>query len=201
MSRPDWRGALVLGAAFAIWSGVAIPVLPLYAQVVVPAASAILRLIEPHGVVLSFTESFPSVTWELDGAPESLRRVPFRLLAYNLVLYLSVVTAWPRLGAGRRLLVAVTGLPILYLFHVLDLMLAVESRLLTVLRPESYDLSERIDLWFLGVKYYHSFSVLALKQVLPVLLVWVVVQVLERLWLPTTQDGEGAPPVPEETPA
>ena len=48
VSRLDWRGALVLGVAFALWSGVAIALLPLYAHAVVPAAGAILRLVEPR---------------------------------------------------------------------------------------------------------------------------------------------------------
>lgn len=81
----------------------------------------------------------------------------------------------------------------------MDLCLAVESRLLTHLRPESYHLSQGLDLWFLAVKYYHSFSVLALKQVLPFFLVWGLVLAARRL-CPEVQNEVGVSPAAGETP-
>lgn len=51
-----------------------------------------------------------------------------------------------------------------------DLLLTVESHLLTLTRPDSYDISAGVDLWFLGVKFAHNLSVLGLRQVIPLLL-------------------------------
>ena len=74
--------------------------------------------------------------------------------------------------ALARILLLLTGFPLLFVFHVVDLLLVVESRLLTLLQPQHYAFWDQFDLWFVAVKFYHSFSVMALKQVLPLLLLW-----------------------------
>ncbi len=51
-----------------------------------------------------------------------------------------------------------------------DLLLTVGSHLLTLTRPDSYDISAGVDLWFLGVMFAHNLSVLGLRQVIPLLL-------------------------------
>ena len=63
---------------------------------------------------------------------------------------------------------------VLWVFHLADLLLAVESKLLTRMRPEAYSFMEHFDLWFLTVKFSHSFSVMALKQVFPLVLLWLL---------------------------
>jgi len=167
-----WRRGLFLVAAYAAWSAAVAPLLPAYARLVTPAAGALLDLLRPHGLEIPLEAAFPEVIWQLDGMPAGLCRIPFRLVSYNLVLFLALAAVWPALSLGRRALIAAAGLPLLWVFHTVDLCLAVESRLLTHLRPASYHLSQGVDLWFLAVKYYHSFSVLALKQILPFFLVW-----------------------------
>lgn len=179
-----WRRGLALILAFGLWSAVVAPLLPAYARLVTPVASGLLWLLQPHGLSIDLTIAFPDVTWQLGGMPASLSRVPFRLVAYNSVLFVALDTVWPGLTVTRRAAVAAAGLALLFGFHVADLCLIVESRLLTHLRPQSYRLSQGIDLWFLSVKYYHSFSVLALKQVLPFFLVWGLSQAARRWWPP-----------------
>lgn len=93
-----------------------------------------------------------------------------RLLTYNVVLYptaLAVVSGVPR---GVRLRWLAVGLSLLFTWHVADLLLTMESQLLTHTRPDSYDLSQRFDPWFLAVKFANNLSVLGLRQVVPLLL-------------------------------
>lgn len=129
--------------------------------------------------------AYPDIAWTFAdaSAPLTSGTVSFYLLSYNLVLYLALVTAMPATGAGRRALMALAGLPVFFVFHAADLLLAVESRRLSVVRPAGYDLAAGFDVWFLFIKFAHNFSVMAFKQVLPLLvagLQWRFVQSRQR---------------------
>ncbi len=109
------------------------------------------------------------------------QQTSFRLLAYNLTLYLSLLTAIPSLSIKRRLLLAATSLPLVVGLHVLDLALVVESKLLTLLgQPES--LASAAGIWFAAVKFSHSFSVLAFRQAAPALVLLAQWAVARRWW-------------------
>ena len=90
----------------------------------------------------------------------------------HLVLYLTALTVVPRISNRQRVGFLISGLPFLFGFHVFDLAMWAESRLLTEIRPEAYDIRGQFDLWFAAVKFYSHFSVLSLKQVAPLFLVW-----------------------------
>ncbi len=168
-----WRFHFKLLLAFAAWNLIAIAALPLYAELVVPTAQALLNLIEPHGARFAFEGVFPTVTWRVTHETKHLEHLlAFRLLAYNLVLYLTALTVVPRVSNRQRGGFLISGLPFLFGFHVFDLTMWAESRLLTEIRPQAYDIWEQFDLWFAFVKFYSHFSVLALKQVVPLFLVW-----------------------------
>jgi hypothetical protein len=107
--------------------------------------------------------------------------VSFRLLSYNLILYLALLSAVPRLRLKHQAVLLLTGLPLFFAFHVADLLLTVESRLLTHLRPEGYTFWRHFNPWFLFVKFYASFSVMALKQVFPVCVLFVQGWGMKRL--------------------
>ena len=82
-----WRFHLKLLLAFAAWNLMAIPALPIYAELVVPTVQALLNLIEPHGARFAFDAEFPSITWQVAHETERFEHLlSFRLLAYNLVL-------------------------------------------------------------------------------------------------------------------
>jgi hypothetical protein len=170
--RLEWRLILRLVLAFAAWNILAAWLLPEYARVVVPAAQWVLHQLHLHDAQATFTEIYPNVRWQvshrLHGQDEY---VSFRLLAYNLILYLALLSAIPT-WRRHRIALLLTGLPLLFVFHVVDLLLVVESRFLTILQPRYYEIWDHFDPWFVAVKFYHSFSVMALKQVLPLLVLW-----------------------------
>ncbi|MCH7788695.1 MAG: hypothetical protein IH940_04565 [Acidobacteria bacterium] len=179
MRRLDWRFALLLFFAFLLWNLAVTPVMPLYAGLVVPPTQFFLNLIEPHGAVVNFADFYPYVQWQTTQT-SATEQVSFQLVSYNVVLYLTCITALPDTSLRDRAVFLSIGLPVLYLFHIADLAMVVESRLLTALQPQHYDLWESFSLWFVMVKFYGSFSVLALKQILPLAMVYFQWQWLRR---------------------
>ena len=180
-SRPEWRFGLRLALAFVLWNLLAVPVLPAYARLVVPVVQWVLQALQPHDAQIVFTEVYPRVVWQVDRLSQVRdESASFRLLAYNLVLYLSLLTAVSRVRLQDRAALLLSGLPVFFAFHGVDLLLAVESRLLTWLQPRHYAFWEEFNLWFVTVKFYQSFSALALKQMFPLLLLWLQWQGLKR---------------------
>ena len=162
-----FRTLAKLLVAFALWSVVGWYAFPGYARVVIPVTSELLQWIRPHGVDVSLAEEYPYLRWTFEGDGEGPQtgRLSFTLLAYNAVLYLALVTAFPGLSARDRLLFAISGAPVVVAFHVLDLAMTVESRMLSVLQAEHYDFLHDFGLWFSMVKFYNFLSIMALKQV------------------------------------
>ncbi|OGG43509.1 MAG: hypothetical protein A3F84_29560 [Candidatus Handelsmanbacteria bacterium RIFCSPLOWO2_12_FULL_64_10] len=170
-----WGFGLRLILAFIVWSLIAGPLLPFYARAVTPVAQGIVRWLRPHDASIVFTDAYPEVIWQtlLPSQEGVTERISFRFLSYNLILYLALLSAIPRLLLKHRVVLLLTGLPLFLTFHVVDLLLTVESRLLTHLQPQSYTFWRHFNPWFLAVKFYASFSVMALKQVFPVFVLFV----------------------------
>jgi len=162
-----WRTLGKLLVAFALWSVAAWYAFPGYAKVVIPATSELLQWIRPHGLDVSLVGEYPHLRWAFEGDSQGQVTgwLSFTLLAYNAVLYLALVTAFPGLSAKGRLLFAASGAPVVLLFHVADLAMTVESRMLSVLQAEHYDFLHDFGLWFSMVKFYNFLSIMALKQI------------------------------------
>lgn len=162
-----WRTLGRLLVAFAAWSVLGAFVLPGYSRLVVPATEGVLRWLQPHGLVIALEVEHPYVRWSFATAPghEEWGRLPLTLLTYNAVIYLALVSGVPGLPRRWRLGFAATALPAVFLFHVADLALGVESRILSVIQAEHYDFVASFGLWFTVVKVYNFLSVMAVKQV------------------------------------
>ena len=78
------------------------------------------------------------------------------MLTWNVVLYMTAWSVVPGVSSSTRVRWVVVAAPVLALWHVADLLLTVESHLLTLTRPDSYDISAGV--------------VLGLRQVMPLLL-------------------------------
>ena len=171
-----------LTVSFAVWNLLAVYLLPVYSHLVEPVAQVILEVLRPHDTQFTFLASYPTLEWEITRLSQSLgkEQTSFRLLTYNLVLYLTVLTALRGQALKDVGVLLATGLPVLYVFHLADLLLAIESKLLTQIRPDAYSFWVDFDLWFLVVKFCHSFSVMALKQVFPLLILWCQLWLLRR---------------------
>jgi hypothetical protein len=167
-----WRWSLGLLIGFIVWNIAAVYALPIYAQAVVPTAQWVLDNLRLHNTHITFTDVYPYIEWQVNGLSQEnhSEQTSFRLLSYNLVLYLTVLTAIPRLLFNHRIVLLLSGLPLIFVFHILDLILVVESKLLTLLGLQHYDYFSLFNLWFVIVKFSHNISVLALKQIAPVLL-------------------------------
>ena len=177
---PEWRFGLRLALAFLAWNLLSIPLMPVYAQLVVPFAGWGLETLGLHDAQVLFTDAYPYVKWHsYDPAKVREESVSFHLLSYNLVLYLSLLTVVRRVPSSHRAILLLSGLPVLFLFHGIDLLLVVESKHLTWSQPQHYAFWDE-SLWFVVIKFYHSFSVLALKQIFPLLLLWLQWQGLRR---------------------
>ena len=181
-SATRWRFILVLALAFVVWVLLLEPILPVYARVVVPVAQGVLQGLEPHGATISFIESFPKVEWQV-GLPTQRadESISFRLLTFNLALYLALVTALAGLRWKQWGLLLATGLPVLFGFHVVDLLVVVESRLLSLLQPQNFIFWRDFDLWFVALKFYSSFSAMALRQIFPFAVVFLQWHALRKL--------------------
>jgi len=177
-----WRDLAKLLAAFALWSGIGLYAFPGYAQLVTPATSEVLQALRPHGLDLSLANEYPYVRWGYEEQEQGKQggRVSFTLLVYNTVLYLSLVSAWAGLSRWARLLFAVSAAPVIFVFHVVDLGLTVESRVLSILQAQHYDFLHHFGLWFSLVKYYNFLSITGLKQVIFLLLFLVQWKYLDR---------------------
>ena len=176
-----WRLSVPLIVAFVAWNLVSLPLLPLYGELVIPAAQALLNLLQPHGATFSFADVFPTITWQSTHQRQTFdHALSFRLLAYNLILYLTALTIVPRASVRQKVGLALSGLPYLFLFHVFDLTMWAESRLLSEIAAQHYDWNQ-FNLWFAFVKFYNHFSVLSLKQVAPLLLLGLQWSLLQQV--------------------
>ena len=176
-----WRLSVLLILAFVIWNLISLPLLPLYGELVVPAAQGLLNLIGPHGARFAFSDVFPTIAWQSTHQSQIFEHaLSFRLLAYNLILYLTALTILPRASVRQKVGLAISGLPYLFLFHVFDLTMWAESRLLSEIAAQHYDWKQ-FDLWFAFVKFYNHFSILSLKQVAPLLLLGLQWSLLQQV--------------------
>jgi hypothetical protein len=171
---PELGFSLRLALAFSIWNLLVLPLLPMYAQLVVSLASWGQGILGSHVHQVLFTDIYPHVKWlaknHMQAPGES---TSFHLLSYNLILYFSVLTATRRVPMWHRIFFLASGLPVLFFFHGVDLMLVVESKWQTYSQPQYYAFWDEFSLWFVMVKFYHSFSVMALKQTFPLLLFYI----------------------------
>ena len=166
------RRILLLLGAYAFWTAVSIPMFPVYARIVTSAASTASQMFLGHESAVVITSVYPTVAWHPSGIPAPSAEgstTSFRLLAHNLILYLSILTVLPIGDHTRRAMMAASGLLILFVCHVLDLLIVMESSRLGPPGTLPTDLSLS-SLWFSSVKVYQSMSVLALKQAIPFLL-------------------------------
>ena len=172
MRAGTWAFLVRLLVAFGLWSWLAVYLLPPYARVVVPVAAGALKLLQPHGLQVSLAVAYPQVSLQFagPGGEPATGQVPFGLLAYNAVLYLAVLSAWPGPSWRWRLGFAATAAPVVVLVHAGDLAMAVESQVLSVVQKHHYDLRNDFGLWFSAVKFYNFLSIMALKQVVLVAL-------------------------------
>ena len=155
--------------AFLVWNLLVWPVLPMWAGGVAVVTEFLWDLITPHGQSLSFVSLSPILRWRWVPLDIGATLAP-ALLTWNVVLYLtvwSVVPSVPRTARARWIAVAI---PVLGVWHVGDLLLTIESHLLTLTRPGSYDLVGGLDLWFLWVKFANNLNVLGLRQAVPLML-------------------------------
>ena len=166
--RLGWRSLLALLAAFGVWVMVGQFLFPVYAaKLVLPTTSAILGWIGPEGVEdLRIADEFPYLSWHymLDGQ-QQMGRISFILFVYNSVLYLTLATALPGLTLKGRLLFGISAAPVMFLFHLADLSLAIEGRLLSAVAPQHTDFLEDFSLWYSFVKVYNHMSIMAIKQI------------------------------------
>ena len=177
----SWRFLWRLLGWFLLLCLLSQPALGTYGFGVATAAETCINLVGRHGVEVTFREVMPRISWAATVPAATVAgSLSPHLLTYNGLLYLALVLALPGWTLPARGRLAFTGIPILFLFHVADLMLAVESQLLTATQPQHYAFWHEFDPWFVLVKFSHSFSVLALKQVLPALLLYIQCRALAR---------------------
>ena len=181
--------------AFLLWSLVGWLVFPSYARLVVPTTARVLAWIQPHDIAVELVHESPWVSWRFatEEHGKQFNRRSFGLLVYNTVLYLSLLTAVPRLALRTRLHMAATAAPAVFLFHVVDLSMTVESYLLTVLQRDHYDFLHNFGLWFSLVKFYNFFSIMALKQIIFVGLFGLQWWWLARADIPASAKNEKEP--------
>lgn len=166
MTRLIARGLI----AFCLGNLVCWPLLPVYVHAVTPVATGLWNLLAPHGQALTVLEVTPYLRWLWLPLGE-VGQMPARLLTYNVTLYLAGLAIVPGLSWRPRLRWLASGLGLLFLWHIADLLVAVESQLLTHMRPGSYDLGRQLDPLFLTVKFANNLNALGLRQVVPLLLV------------------------------
>lgn len=154
---------LLLG--FVVWNLLGWLVFPKYGQIVVAAAAAVLAWLQPQGVLVNLSNKYPHLFWSCSAPGHDAQSgfISIRLLLYNTVIYLAVLGAIP-LTIKQRFVLLASGLPIVFIFHVFDLSMTIESRILSVTQAEHRDFLKDFGLWFSLVKFYNFFSVLAFKQ-------------------------------------
>jgi hypothetical protein len=173
-----WFFPLALLLVFVTLSVSSGPMLTIYAQVVTPVAQLVLEQIQPHQIQVVFTTDYPEVKWQVHypSLPSTNESVSFPLMSYNLLLYLALLSSAPQLRITGRIWLLICGVPIFFVFHIIDLLLVVESKVLTHTQPDSYVFWQHFDLWFIMVKFCHSFSVMAVKQLFPFLVFFLLWQ-------------------------
>jgi hypothetical protein len=173
-----WYFPIVLLLTFVMWSLVSAPFLSVYAQIVTQFAQMLLNQIQPHQVQVIFTSAYPEVSWQnlYPYQASSNESVSFSLLSYNLLLYFALLCSVPEYHLKQRALLLLSGVPFFFVFQVADLLLVVESKLLAQIQPHSYVFWVHLDLWFVMVKFCHSFSVMAAKQLYPFLVFFILCQ-------------------------
>ena len=177
------RFILLVIVGFVGWGAVLSLTVAPYSSAVAVVVQWFLDWTTPHDLSPKVTSSFPRFIWTVvlkDGA-SAQDSVGTWLVCYNGALYLSLLTVSTARRPVRALLFAASGLPLLFLFHVGDVALAVESRLQTRLFPEFYSFWLSFNFRFATVKFLHHFSMLAVKQVLPILLLVTQYGVVSRL--------------------
>ncbi len=159
-------------AAFVAWSAVAYLVLPLYMAGVVPATSVLVDLLPSHGAAVKLASQHPWVgcTIQKGDSPAAVEQVSSLVLTYNALIYLALLTAATGLDWRQRGRMAAFGMPCLFVFHIVDLGLTVQSRVLSIVAGQHYDFRQHFGLWFTVVKVYSFLSLMALKQALPLVL-------------------------------
>ena len=163
-----WTLAARTLAAFLVWNLLAWPVSSAWSGVVAEIVEFLWNVVTPHGQSLKVTMS-RTLGWRWSPADIGGSLAP-GMLTWNVVLYMTAWSIVPGVSSSTRVRWVVVAAPVLALWHVADLLLTVESHLLTLTRPDSYDISAGAGLWFLGVKFAHNLSVLGLRQVIPLLL-------------------------------
>ena len=115
MLRADVGLIVRLTLAFAFWNVVAMYLLPAYSKLLVPVAQWSLDALHRHDAQFSFLAYYPTVEWEVTfpfSQALGKEQTSFRLLTYNLVLYLSALTALCAQPLKRVGLLLATGLPV-----------------------------------------------------------------------------------------
>lgn len=153
--------------AFLWWSLAGWMLFPFYAELLIPATQAVFARIRPHGLLVDLANDYPWVRWSFDSETFGPQRgrLSFLVLVYNTVIYLALLSAAPGLRPRNRMLALLTGLPVVFAFHVFDLSMMIESRLLTVVQAEHYDFTRHFGWRFTMIKVYNFLSLMALKQV------------------------------------
>lgn len=164
----NWRLAGTMASAFVLWNLLLWPVLPDWADLVARVATALWNLVTPHGQTVAVTSHASTLVlrWTPVGAGANHNT---GLLTFNVVLYLTAWSAATGVPLRARLRWLIVAMPIIACWHVADLLLTVESLLLTRIQPQGYDLGT-LSLWFLTVKFANHLTVLGLRQVVPLLL-------------------------------
>lgn len=164
--RLGWATLARVLVAFLLWSLIGGYLFPAYSKVILSSTSSLLEWLRPHGLALSLENEYPYLSWRFDyGGGPQYERMSFTLFVYNALLFLALVTGLPGLSLRGRLLFVASGAPLIYLFHVVDLSLAIEGRLLSVVEPEHARFLQEFSLWYSLVKLYNFLSIMAVKQV------------------------------------
>ncbi len=169
--------------AFLCWSVVGWSLFPAYQAVLAPATGWLLDWLRPHEVAMQFESNFPWLRWSFssDEFGRHEGRLSFLLLVYNTVLYLTVLSAI-RLSKRRRVWLGLSAVPFIFAFHLFDLALTVESRILSVVQRQHYDFLVDFGFWFSLVKVYNFMSIMALKQVVLLGLLAAQYHAARRIW-------------------
>ena len=169
---------LFLFGAYALWTVVSIPLFPIYARMVALGAKEVFHSLRPTVQSLSFSAVYPTLVWNFSPAveaPLATHSTSFRLLAHNLILFLTLLTAIKVTPFRYRLLLVGLGGMLLCCLHIVDLVVALEHSYLSASGPPPAALSPSFIEW-ISIRFYRSLSVLALKQAMPFLILLVLVR-------------------------
>jgi len=173
------RFSLRLICFFVVLSLLSRPILSAYARGILPLVQYFTDQLYASDIRIEFSSFYPDVKWQAVFKSQLVLEegLAFSLISYNLILFLSLLCSLPEVELKHRLIFLVTGSPLIALFHIFDVLLAVESKILTHIQPESYEFWSNFSLWFILVKFFHSLSVMAIKQLVPAFII-----ALQWLW-------------------